>query len=161
MLLRGAKKLRRRPPWSVDKSGKRYYWRKIGRFPMTHQSPFVLMRGMDILAFLRDSVADEAERKRTFIQQCEAIAEGSTHEQDRQRVRALQGAADALTFIIGAGQDARLRSETGKRGFGPPRFDAELLEIITKCANQARVALVESKPDLDELEEKENLINLG
>jgi hypothetical protein len=128
---------------------------------MTHQSPFVLMRGVDILAFLRDSVADEAERKRTFIKQCEAIAEGSTNEQDRQRVRALQGAADALTFIIGIGQDARLRAETNRPSPFKPRFDAEILEIVTKCANQARVALVEANPDLDALEEKENLINLG
>lgn len=125
---------------------------------MTHQSPFVLMRGMDILAYLRDSAADEAERKRTFIQQCEEIVGGSTNESDRQRVRALQGAADALTFIIGIGQDARLRSEAARR---PNEVDQKLLEIITRCANQARVALIEAVPELDELEKKENLINLG
>lgn len=121
---------------------------------MTHQSPFVLMRGMDILAYLRDSVADEAERKRTFITQCEAISEGSTGEDDRQRVRALQGAADALTFIIGVGQDARLSAAKDPIKWPFPDW-------ITKCANQARVALVEPVPDLDELEKKENTINLG
>jgi hypothetical protein len=120
---------------------------------MTHQSPFVLMRGMDILAFLRDSVADEAERKRRFIEDCERIAGGSTNENDRQRVRALQGCADALTFIISLGQEERRRADQNPHHQFP--------EWITRLANQARVALVEANPDLDELEEKENRIVIG
>jgi hypothetical protein len=102
---------------------------------MTYQSPFATMRGMDILLFLRDSVADEAERKRTFIQQCEAVAGGTTSPEERQRVCALKSIADGLTYIVAIGQDEMDRCKKD-------RF-REFPEWITRLANQSRGALID------------------
>ena len=106
------------------------------------QQSFLTMRGLDVLTFLRDSVADEAENKRSFIQQCEEAAGGATPPEMKQRVRALQAAAQALQFIISLGQDERVlcAKDRGRR----------FPEWITRCANNARQALVEDAPDIED-----------
>jgi hypothetical protein len=60
----------------------------------------------------------------------------------KQRVRALQAAAQALQFIITMGADERvLCAANPKRRFP---------EWITRCANDARQALVEEAPDVED-----------
>jgi hypothetical protein len=110
---------------------------------MIDQPSFLSMRGMDILIFLRDSLADEAERKRLFIEQCEEVAGGVTAPEDKQRVRALAATAQALQYLVSFGQEELERCKRDKKRVFP--------EWITRCANQARNELVEPVPDVEDV----------
>jgi hypothetical protein len=109
---------------------------------MIDQKSFLLMRGMDILTFLRDSVADEADKKRSFIEQCEQVAGGVTPPEDRQRVRALAATAQALQYLVTFGQEELALCKRSPGRVFP--------DWITRCANQARVELVEPAPDVED-----------
>jgi hypothetical protein len=114
---------------------------------MVEGRPFATMRGMDVLTFVRDAIADEAALKRSFIEASERIAGGSTDPAIRQRMAALDAAADAFSFIIGCGQEERQRCAEDPRRRFP--------EWITRLANQARMALIEPEPDNAEKEPAE------
>lgn len=93
------------------------------------------MRGMEILTFLRDALQAEAHDKRTFIEDCERVAGGSTDPALRQRVAALEAAADAFDYIIAIGQDEARRCKSDARRIFP--------EWITRITTQARATLVQ------------------
>jgi hypothetical protein len=105
------------------------------------------MRGMAILEFVRDAVADEAARKRGFIEDCEKYAGGTTQPAERQRMCALEAATDALTYIIALGQQEKRECDADPRRRFP--------EWITRLAAQARNALIEPEPDIAEKEIQE------
>jgi hypothetical protein len=110
---------------------------------MTDLRPFATMRGMEILVYLRDALLDEAARKRFFIDECERHAGGRTDLALRQRICALEAAADAFTHLVGVGQDELTRI-AGNPGHKFPDW-------LTRLANQARGALIEPEPDVEDL----------
>jgi hypothetical protein len=107
---------------------------------MTELRPFATMRGMEILIYMRDSLIDEAARKRHFIDECERHGGGLTDPALRQRICVLEAAADAFTHLVAVGQEELTRIE------GNPSH--KFPDWLTRLANQSRRALV---ADLEEL----------
>lgn len=101
--------------------------------------PFATMRGMDILTFMRDALIDEVHQKRTFVEDCERISGIATDAAFRQRIAALEAAAEAFIFIVAVGQNesARCKVDRGRR----------FPEWITSITTQARHILVEPQEE--------------
>jgi hypothetical protein len=112
---------------------------------MVEARPFAEMRGMDILVFVRDSVADEAALKRRFVEDSERYAGGATDPAIKQRMAALDAAADALTFIAAIGQDEKVACAADQRRRFP--------EWILRLCSQMRGALMEPDTEKDQPEE--------
>jgi hypothetical protein len=111
---------------------------------MVEAAPFAAMRGMDVLIFVRDALADEAALKRSFIAASERYGGGTTDPAIRQRMAALDAAADGLTFVIGIGQDEKISCAANSQRRFP--------EWITRLCSQMRYALIEPDPDTAEKE---------
>lgn len=110
---------------------------------MIAQKPFAKMRGMEVMTFVRDELLEEAARKRSFIADCEKVAGGVTPPEDRQRVRALEAAGDAMTWIIAVGLEERAKCDRDPSRPFP--------DWIWRLSSQMRTALVEETPDTEDL----------
>ncbi len=107
---------------------------------MNQPKLFARMRGEEVLRFCHDHLLEEAHRKRTLIESCYKIANTTkVSAEEMQHIRAIEASADILLFLIGTGVVARDKRHRG---------DEEILEVIAKAAQQARVALVEALPDI-------------
>lgn len=103
------------------------------------QKPFRSMKGSEIMEWVRDSLLDEAARKKSFIEDCERVAGGVTPPEDRQRAQALEVAGDMLTYVIAFGQEERARCEKDPKRVFP--------DWIWRLSNQMRSNLIEETAD--------------
>jgi hypothetical protein len=106
------------------------------------QKPFASMKGGEMMEWVRDSLLEEAHRKQSFIDECEKYAGGVTPPEDRQRVKALEAAAEALQYAISLGKDERVRCEKDPSRRFP--------DWIWRMSNQMRSSLVEETPDVED-----------
>ncbi len=105
---------------------------------------FAEMRGSEIFTFLRTALADEAHRKRSFMEQSYRVGGSVPSDEERQRCAALEAATQLLEFLVTEG----IVASEKRRRRGPPREEYEVLvELLTRAAAQARYALIEPEPD--------------